>query len=92
MQMKASSDQALLELRWDRARADFNYIDASYVLSMSCMMQQFVGMLNVHETPVYEDFSWRGYMEHCCDHCIAMLAFLQYAAQELEIKETVGQV
>ncbi|KAK5636066.1 hypothetical protein RRF57_011778 [Xylaria bambusicola] len=91
--MKMSSDDALLKLRQAREEFDFIYIDASHVAidvlhdAVLCWR-----MLKEGGTLVFDDFSWKGYMEHCYNPRIAIFSFLRCAEPELEYKETESQV
>ena len=91
--MKATSDGALLDLRREGARFDFIYIDASHV-AIDVLHDAVIcwRMLNIHGTMVFDDFGWKGYMEDCYNPHIAIQSFLQCATQELESKETEGQM
>ncbi|MCJ1229050.1 hypothetical protein MMC12_005714 [Toensbergia leucococca] len=91
--MKATSDDALLDLRHEKACFDFIYIDASHVAidvlhdAVLCWR-----MLNLDGTMVFDDVAWKGYMEDCYNPRIAIKSFLQCAEQELESIETAGQM
>ena len=91
--MKAKSDDALVELRGKEARFDFVYIDASHiaidVLHDAVMSWR---MLNVHGTMLFDDFTWKGYLEDCYNPRIAIQAFLHCAIQEIDLKQTESQV
>lgn len=91
--IKAKSDDALLELRREGARFNFIYIDASHVAidvlhdAVLCWR-----MLDVHGTVVFDDLSWKGYMEDCYNPRIAIKSFVQCATQEIEARETESQM
>lgn len=91
--MKAHSGDALLALRRKSSQYDFIYVDASHVAidvlhdAVACWR-----MLTVHGTMVFDDFRWKGYLEDCYNPRIAILAFLQCAAPEVETKETESQM
>lgn len=91
--MRASSDDALLTLRQSHSRFDFIYIDASHVAidvlhdAVLCWR-----MLNLHGTMVFDDWVWKGYMQDCYNPHIAIKAFLQCAAPEVETRETESQM
>lgn len=91
--MKATSDDALLDLRREGARFDFIYIDASHV-AIDVLHDAVIcwRMLNINGTMVFDDFGWKGYMEDCYNPRIAIQSFLQCAKQELECKATEGQM
>ena len=91
--IKASSDEGLLTLRRESRRFDFIYIDASHV-AIDVLHDAVVcwRMLNVHGTMVFDDFSWKGYMEDCYNPRIAIESFLQCAAPELQSEETESQL
>ncbi|KAL8819804.1 MAG: hypothetical protein Q9223_001841 [Gallowayella weberi] len=91
--IKATSDDALLDLRREKARFDFIYIDASHV-ALDVLHDAVVcwRMLNVGGTMVFDDVAWKGYMEDCYNPRIAIKSFLQCAEQELEATETEGQM
>lgn len=91
--IKANSDQALLDLRRQSAMFDFIYIDASHV-AIDVLHDAVVSwrILNVHGTMVFDDVSWKGYMEDCYNPRVAIMSFLQCAAQEVESKETESQM
>ena len=91
--IKARSDDALLALRRESSHFDLIYIDGSHVAidvlhdAVLCWR-----MLAVHGTIVFDDFRWKGYMEDCYNPRIAILAFVQCAAPEVETKETESQM
>lgn len=91
--IKAHSDDALLALRQESSQYDFIYIDASHV-SIDVLHDAVLcwRMLTLHGTMVFDDFRWKGYMEDCYNLRIAILAFLQCAAPEVETKETESQM
>lgn len=91
--MKANSDQALLSLRQESAEFDFIYIDASHV-AVDVLHDAVVSwrMLKVHGTMLFDDVAWRGYLEDCYNPRIAIMSFLQCAAQEVKSKETESQM
>ena len=91
--LKARSGDALVDLRVKGARFDFIYIDGSHtaidVLDDSVMSWR---MLNVGGLMVFDDFTWKGYLEDCYNPRIAIQAFLHCAAPEVEMSQTEGQV
>lgn len=91
--IKARSDDALIALRGEGARFDFVYIDASHV-AMDVLHDATVSwrMLNVHGTMVFDDFTWKGYMEDFYNPRIAIQAFLQCAMPEIKTKRRESQV
>ncbi|KAL8965541.1 MAG: hypothetical protein Q9183_003796 [Haloplaca sp. 2 TL-2023] len=91
--MKATSDHALLDLRREDARFDFVYIDASH-LAIDVLHDAVVcwRMLELQGTLVFDDYTWKGYMEDCYNPRIAINSFLQCAEQELESRETESQM
>ena len=91
--MKAHSDDALLALRRKSSQYDFIYVDASHV-AIDVLHDAVVcwRMLTVYGTMVFDDFRWKGYLEDCYNPRIAILAFLQCAAPEVETKETESQM
>lgn len=91
--VKATSDEALLDLRREHAQFDFIYVDASHV-AIDVLHDAVVcwRMLNVGGTMVFDDFSWKGYMEDCYNPRIAIESFLQCAMPEVEIRETESQL
>ena len=91
--MKAKSDDALLDLRRDGARFDFIYIDASHV-AIDVLHDAVVcwRMLDVHGIMVFDDVTWKGYMEDCYNPRIAIKSFVQCATQEVSAMETEYQM
>ncbi|KAL8804975.1 MAG: hypothetical protein Q9200_005609 [Gallowayella weberi] len=91
--IKARSHDALLDLSWEKKTFDFIYIDASHiaidVLSDAVMCWK---MLNQGGILVFDDVSWKGYMEDCYNPRIAIMAFVQCAEPELEATETENQM
>lgn len=91
--LKARSDDALVDLRVKGAVFDFIYIDASHaaidVLHDSVMSWR---MLEVGGTMLFDDFTWKGYLEDCYNPRIAIQAFLHCAAPEVEMKQTESQM
>jgi len=90
---KMTSDEALLQLRHERATFDLIYIDASHVAidvlhdSVLCWR-----MLSLGGTMIFDDFSWKGYMEDCYNPRIAIQSFLHCVAPDIETMETEGQM
>ncbi|KAI4137410.1 MAG: hypothetical protein L6R39_007307 [Caloplaca ligustica] len=86
--MKMTSDEALLKLRREQASFNFIYIDASHVAidvlhdAVLCWR-----MLSVGGKMVFDDFTWKGYMEECYNPRIAIRSFLGCTASEVEAKE-----
>ncbi|CAF9943000.1 MAG: hypothetical protein ALECFALPRED_010418 [Alectoria fallacina] len=91
--MKAKSDDALLHLRREGARFDFIYIDASHV-AIDVLHDAVIcwRMLDVHGTMVFDDLTWKGYMEDCYNPRIAIKSFLKCVPQETEAMETDSQM
>ena len=91
--IKAHSDDALMALRQASSQFDFIYIDASHV-SIDVMHDAVLcwRMLTLHGTMVFDDWRWKGYMEDCYNPRIAIIAFLQCAAPEVETKENENQM
>ena len=91
--MKTRSDDALIALRGEGARFDFVYIDASHV-AMDVLHDATLSwrMLNVHGTMVFDDFTWKGYMEDFYNPRIGIQSFLQCAMPEIETRRVEGQV
>ena len=91
--MKAKSDDALLELRRQGAEFDFVYIDASHV-AIDVLHDAVLSwrMLNVNGMMVFDDFTWRGYMEDVYNPRIAVQSFVRCVAQEIEMKLEVSQM
>ncbi len=91
--MKAKSDDALLELRRQCATFDFVYIDGSHV-AVDVLHDAVMSwrMLNVHGTMVFDDFTWKGYVEDVYNPRIAIQSFLRCVAQEIEVKRQESQM
>lgn len=91
--MKARSDDALLELRREGAQFDFIYINASHV-AIDVLHHAVIcwRMLNIHGTMVLDDVAWKGYMEDCYNPRIAIMSFLQCAAQGVVDHEIEAQM
>ena len=91
--MKATSDDALLELRRQGAKFDFVYIDASHV-AIDVLHDAMMSwrMLKVYGTIVFDDFTWKGYMEDVYNPRIAIQSFLCCVAQEVKTKQQEGQM
>ena len=91
--MKAKSDDALLELRRQCAKFDFVYIDASHV-AIDVLHDAVLSwrMLNVHGMMVFDDFTWKGYVEDVYNPRIAIQSFLRCVAQEIEMKREESQM
>ena len=91
--IKAKSDDALIELRRQCASFDFVYIDASHV-AIDVLHDAVMSwrMLNVHGTMVFDDFTWKGYVEDCYNPRIAIQSFLRCVAQEVETKRQESQM
>ena len=91
--MKSKSEDALVRLREDGAKFDFIYIDASHV-AIDVLHDAVLSwhMLTLGGTLIFDDFTWRGYMEDCYNPRIAIQSFLRCAAPEIETRETEGQL
>ena len=91
--MKAKSDDALLELRRQGARFNFIYIDASHI-ALDVLHDAVVcwRMLNLRGTLVFDDVSWKGYLEDCYNPRIAIESFVECAKQEIEIVDNGWQL
>ncbi|KAL9607225.1 MAG: hypothetical protein Q9204_009356, partial [Flavoplaca sp. TL-2023a] len=91
--MQARSDDALVALRQQRRRFDFIYIDASHVaidvLHDAVMSWQ---MLDQGGLIVFDDYSWRGFIEDCYNPRTAVRAFIKCARPEVECIETESQL
>ena len=91
--IKKDSDDALLQLRREKAVFDFIYIDGSHVAidvlhdAVLCWR-----MLAVGGTMVFDDFTWKGYHEDCYNPRIAILSFVLCAEPEIETKRTELQM
>ena len=91
--LKATSEDALLNLRREGERFDFIYIDASHVaLDVLCDAVLCWRMLEVQGSMVFDDYTWKGYNEHCYNPRVAIVAFLQCAAPEVRALETESQL
>ena len=91
--MKANSDDALLKLRRQCAKFDFVYIDASHV-AIDVLHDAVLSwrMLNVDGMMVFDDFTWKGYVEDVYNPRIAIQSFLRCVAQEVETKREESQM
>ncbi|KAK3172575.1 hypothetical protein OEA41_005899 [Lepraria neglecta] len=91
--MKARSDDALVELRGKQAQFDFVYIDASHV-AIDVLHDAVMSwrMLAMHGKMVFDDFTWKGYLEDCYNPRIAIQSFLHCAAPEVETKRVESQI
>lgn len=91
--MRAKSDDALLELRGQGASFDFVYIDASHV-AIDVLHDAVMSwrMLNVHGTMVFDDFTWKGYVEDVYNPRIAIKSFLCCVAHEVETRQQETQM
>ncbi|KAL8998114.1 MAG: hypothetical protein Q9188_006169 [Gyalolechia gomerana] len=91
--MQSRSDDALIRLRQDGSSFDFIYIDASHtaidVLHDAVMSWQ---MLDQGGTLVFDDYSWRGFIEDCYNPRTAIRAFVKCAKPEIECTETESQL
>ena len=91
--MKSTTLAALLTLRRQNRMFDFIYIDASHVaidvLSDAIMCWH---MLPVGGMMVFDDFSWKGYLEDCYNPRIAIEGFLACVKPEVESEETESQM
>ena len=91
--MKTTSEKALLELRQEGRVFDFVYIDASHV-ALDVLSDALLAwrMISLGGTIVFDDFTWKGYMEDCYNPRIAIRSFLDCAEPEIEYVETEFQV
>ena len=91
--IKKNSDEALMQLRREKAVFDFIYIDGSHiavdVLHDAVMCWR---MLEVGGTIVFDDFTWKGYHEDCYNPRIAILSFVLCVEPEIETKRTESQM
>lgn len=91
--VKARSDDALVELRAKRARFDFVYIDASHVaidVLHDAVMSWW--MLDTEGTMVFDDFTWKGYVDDCYNPRVAIQSFLKCTAQEVKTQQVESQM
>lgn len=91
--LKARSDDALVDLRNRHAVFDFVYIDASHV-AIDVLHDAVTSwpMLKVHGTMVFDDYTWKGFLEDCYNPRIAIQAFLHCAAPELKSERVESQI
>ncbi|KAI4235775.1 MAG: hypothetical protein L6R40_006370 [Gallowayella cf. fulva] len=91
--MQTRSDDALIQLRQEGSRFNFIYIDASHV-AIDVLHDAVVSwqMLDEGGTLVFDDYSWRGYIEDCYNPRTAIKAFVKCARPELECAETESQL
>ena len=91
--LKANSQDALITLIQETAVFDFIYIDGSHV-ALDVLHDAVLSwrMLSVGGTIVFDDYSWRGYLEHLYNPRIAIQAFLQCAENEADVIETESQM
>ena len=91
--MKMDSGEALLALRGEGAEFDLVYMDGSHV-ALDVLRDAVLGwaLLRVGGTMLFDDYTWKGYMEDCYNPRVAIEAFLRCAAPEAESRETVSQM
>ena len=91
--MKMRSDDALMELRRESSRFDLIYIDASHV-AVDVLHDAVISwrMLEEGGRLIFDDYSWKGYMEECYNPRVAVESFLKCAAPEIESEETESQI
>ncbi|KAL8992807.1 MAG: hypothetical protein Q9169_006822 [Polycauliona sp. 2 TL-2023] len=91
--MQARSDDALITLRQHARRFDFIYIDASHV-AIDVLHDAVMSwrMLDQGGTLVFDDYSWRGFIEDCYNPRAAIRAFVKCARPEVECTETESQL
>ncbi|KAI4184511.1 MAG: hypothetical protein L6R41_004689 [Letrouitia leprolyta] len=91
--IQARSNDALIRLRLDGSRFDFIYIDASHV-AIDVLHDAVVSwpMLNEDGLLVFDDYTWRGFVEDCYNPRPAIRAFVKCARPEIECTETESQL
>ena len=91
--IKALSQDALVMLLTERAAFDFIYIDGSHV-AQDVLHDAVLSwrLLHVGGTLVFDDFSWKGYMEDLYNPRIAIEAFLKCVENEADSQETESQM
>ena len=91
--LKMQSDDALLRLRQEGRRFDLIYVDASHV-AIDVLHDAILSwrMLNQGGTIIFDDFSWKGYLEDCYNPRLALESFLKCAAPEVDSEETESQL
>ena len=91
--LKMRSEDALVELRTQLSRFDLIYIDASHVAG-DVLHDAVLAwrMLEEGGTLIFDDFSWKGYLEDCYNPRIAIEAFARCFAPEIESEETESQL
>jgi predicted O-methyltransferase YrrM len=91
--IKARTEDGLVDLRKEGAKFDFIYIDASHV-AIDVLHDAVLcwAMLDLGGTLVFDDWTWKGYMEHAYNPRMAIMAFLQCAAPELKLVEEHSQI
>ncbi|KAL9613647.1 MAG: hypothetical protein Q9167_001823 [Letrouitia subvulpina] len=91
--IKSKSDDALLDLRRERTCFDLVYIDASHV-AMDVLHDAVVcwRLLSVHGLMVFDDVSWKGYLEDCYNPRVAIESFVACVKQEIQVVENGMQL
>ncbi|KAL3417921.1 membrane protein [Phlyctema vagabunda] len=91
--IKDRTEHALIKLRSEQAKFDFIYIDASHV-AIDVLHDAVLcwSMLNQGGTLVFDDWTWKGYMEDVYNPRMAITAFLECAAPEIKVQETESQI
>lgn len=91
--VKAKSEEALVNLQASSAKFDFIYIDGSHV-AIDVLHDAVVSwhMLALGGTMVFDDWTWKGFVEHFYNPRMAIMGFLQCVEPEVEIEETESQV
>ncbi|MCJ1334710.1 hypothetical protein MMC10_011422 [Thelotrema lepadinum] len=91
--IKKDADEALLQLRHEKAIFDFIYVDGSHVaIDVLHDAVQCWRMLAVGGTIVFDDYRWKGYSEDYYNPRIAIQSFLLCAEPEIETKTTESQM
>ncbi|KAI4279896.1 MAG: hypothetical protein L6R38_004882 [Xanthoria sp. 2 TBL-2021] len=91
--IQARSEDALVTLRQRRRTFNFIYIDASHV-AIDVLHDAVLSwhMLEEGGTLVFDDYSWRGFIEDCYNPRAAVRAFVKCARPEVECTETESQL
>ncbi|KAL8634734.1 MAG: hypothetical protein Q9228_007692 [Teloschistes exilis] len=91
--LKMRSDEGLMQLLREKRRFDLIYVDASHV-AIDVLQDAVVcwRLLKVGGMLVFDDYSWKGYLEDCYNPRVAIESFIKCAAPEIETEETESQL
>lgn len=91
--LRMRSDEGLMQLWRENRRFNLIYVDGSHVAIDVLHDAVFCWrLLEVGGMLVFDDYSWKGYLEDCYNPRVAIESFTKCVAPEIETEETESQL